>query len=187
MLSLVSMSAVAQPKAAVELLVGQADQETEFEGVSLVSGDDVSLGLRGAFEFNENLALEVSYMAYGEADDSFVDDFGDTITNEVETSALKVGLKGILPVANGFALVGRLGVARWDYEVTTKDSAFPGESEKLDDNGVDIFYGVGAQYSVTENFRVGLEYTILDTEVELLGEDVDHEIKNLALSVAFSF
>lgn len=171
-----------------ELLLGTADQETKISGGSSASGDDTSIGIRGAYQFNENIAIELAYQNYGEADDTYIDEFGDTINDKFETTSINLGVKGILPLENGFSLNGRLGVAMWDYELKETDSSFPGVVFNLDDDGTDFYYGIGAQYDFKENVYIGIEYTITEIDLSLLGiVSADHEVKNFSLSIGSKF
>ena len=171
----------------VEGLIGVADQETTINAFS-VDDSDTSLGLRLGFQINKYIAIEIAYRDYGEAEDSFIDSFGDNINDTVESDSIDFGVKGMLPLGDKFSLIGRVGMARWDYELSETDSAFPGEVFKVDDDGTDIYYGVGAQFNVTEQFFVTAEYTVLEMDFELAGVlSGEHEVKNLAISAGFKF
>lgn len=186
-LFLFSVSASADSGFSVDVLLGNANQETEIGDVTSISGNSLSLGLRTAYAFNEYVAAELSYIHYGEMEDSFIDLFGDTITDKVTTSSVNAGLKASLPIRNGFSLLGRAGVSRWHYDVEESDSSLPGVVYKLGDDGVDIYYGVGAEYRASTNLRVALEYTNLTFDGTLNSVDYDHTINNIALSLGYAF
>lgn len=171
----------------VDFLLGNADQETEIGDVTSVSGNSLSLGLRAAYAFNEYVAAELSYIHYREMEDSFIDPFGDTITEKVTTSSVNAGLKASLPIRNGFSLFGRAGASRWNYDVEESDSSLPGEVYKLSDDGIDFYYGAGAEYRASTNIRVALEYTNLTFDGTLNSVDYDHTINNIALSLGYAF
>jgi len=171
-----------------ELLVGRAEQKSSIDSFdSTTSGDDVSLGLRAALKVNPNLAFELAYQNYGETDDTYVDRSGDTITDKVSTSAVNVGVKGIIPFEGGLSLHARIGLSLWEAEIKETDSAFPGETFKADDDGSDLYYGLGLQYDMSPELVVGLEYAYTDMDVSLGGLSVDHEVKNLSLSLGYKF
>jgi len=182
-----SVNVSAESGFSADILVGNANQETEIGEVASVSGNSFSVGLRTAYALNEYVAAELSYLHYGEMEDSFLDVFNDTITEKVETSSLNLGLKGSLPIRNGFSLLGRAGVSRWNYDVEESDSAFPGEVYKGSDDGVDVYYGVGAEYRASTNIRVALEYTNLTLDGTINGVEIDHSINNIALSLGYAF
>ncbi|MFC1750416.1 porin family protein [Pseudomonadota bacterium] len=172
-----------------ELLFGTADQKTEISSLSSSSsGDDTSIGIRGAYQFNERIAIELAFHNYGETDDTYIDSFGDTINDKIETTSINIGVKGVLPLENGFSLAGRLGVAMWDYTLNETDSSLPGFVINSEDDGTDIYYGIGAQYDFNEKVFVGMEYTITEMDVSLFGiVAADHEVKNFSLSVGSKF
>src|SRR5690625_3678233 len=59
-----------------EVLLGVANQDTDFGGGDRASGSSTSFGIRGAYTFNPNVAAELSYQYYGSYDDSWQDEFG---------------------------------------------------------------------------------------------------------------
>jgi len=169
-----------------ELLVGRAEQKSSIDDFGSTSGDALSLGLRAALKVNPNLAFELAYQYYGETDDTFADG-GDTITDKVSTPAVNVGVKGIIPFEGGLSLHARIGLSLWEAEIKETDSAFPGETFKADDDGSDLYYGLGLQYDMSPELVVGLEYAYTDMDVSLGGVSVDHEVKNLSLSLGYKF
>lgn len=84
-------------------------------------------------------------------------------------------------------MLGRAGVSRWNYDVEESDSFFPGEVFKGGDDGVDFYYGVGAEYRASTDMRVALEYTYLAFDGTVGRADIDHDISNLALSLGYAF
>ena len=170
-----------------ELLLGTANQKSEISGFGSTSGDDTSIGVRGAYNINKNVALELAYHLYGETEDSYTDEYGDIITDKVSSSSLNIGVKGILPLDKGFSLHGRAGLALWDAELEETDSYFPGEKIKMDDSGTDLYYGLGMQYQLNQQLNIGVEYTIINMGVSLSGVSVDHDVKNLSLSLGYNF
>jgi OmpA-OmpF porin, OOP family len=190
MIAFCSAPALADSPFSAELLLGTADQKStiKFMGTSeSTSGDDISLGVRGVYTMNPNLAFEIAYQNYGQTDDTYIDEFGDTINDKVSSKALNLGVKGMLPLNNGVILYGRAGVAVWDLKFRETDSAFPGEVFTADDSGNDIYYGVGVQYDLNPQLSIGVEYTITEMSASLEGISVDHEVKNLSLSLGFKF
>src|SRR5690625_7300222 len=59
-----------------EVLLGVANQDTDFGGGDRPSGSSTSFGVRGAYTFHPNVAGELSYQYYGNYDDSWQDNFG---------------------------------------------------------------------------------------------------------------
>ncbi|TBW47488.1 hypothetical protein EZI54_22645 [Marinobacter halodurans] len=169
----------------IDILAGNAYQKTEIQDLSF-SGSSLSLGVRTAYAFNDYLAAELSYIHYGEVKGSYHFD-GDEYKENIESSSINLGLKGSFPIQNGFSAVGRLGVSRWDYNVKETYSFSPGETLKFGDEGIDLYYGLGAEYRASNSMRIALEYTYLSMGAELNNVDFDHTVGNLALSLGYTF
>lgn len=173
-----------------EFLIGQADQQGSTR-LGKKEGSDTSLGFRGAYAFNKNIALELAYQDYGDASDKYVDDFGDNINDTMNTTAINLGVKGTLPFDNGFSLQGRAGLSMWDYELTETDSFLPGTTYRGGDSGTDLYFGLGAQYNITQRIFIGAEYTMLEFDTKLnkdfKGAKVKTEVDNLSLSIGIHF
>ncbi|MCR8922251.1 porin family protein [Dasania sp. GY-MA-18] len=221
----ISLSACALPAAAefqpgfsAEILFGEADHSSDFDGGYEPSEKDSSKGIRFAYAFNENFAIEASYHDYGKAKDTVYSDSypyyyfdGESqITEELdytsETSAINLGFKASLPFSNGLSFILRAGLSKWDYEIsqsyvltedyTDYDSSFydavytyaPDYGQaKADDDGHDYYYGLGAEYSINQQFFVAAEYTVLNADADIDGIDVSHEVKNLSISLGYKF
>jgi opacity protein-like surface antigen len=186
-LSAFTIPAFAESTTSLDFLVGLAKQSSEYEGTEFSSGDDISLGLRLAIGINKNVAAEISYQGFGETNDTYIDQWGDTINDKVSSNAATLGLKGIIPINNQASLNARLGIARWDLDVKTTDTAFPGIIFKYDDSGTDLYYGVGGQFKITPQFSIGVEYTIVPMDVNIDGDKIDHQVENLTGSLSYSF
>lgn len=181
-----ALPVMAENNLSAELLVGKANQELSANGYS-TSGDDVSFGIRGLYSLSENFSIEGAYHTYGETDDTYIDGFGDVINDKLSSTALSLGVKGILPLNNGISLNARAGMSFWDAELKETDSAFPGYTFKSDDNGNDIYYGFGAQYDINSQVTVGLEYTIINMGISSEGISADFDVKNISLSLGYKF
>ena len=180
------LPAMAENNFSAELLLGMADQELSANGLS-TSGDDTSFGVRGAYSLNENFSLESAYQSYGETDDTYIDSFGDTINNKLSSTALSLGIKGVIPLDNGLSLNARVGISFWDAEIKETDSAFPGETFKGDDNGNDLYYGIGAQYQINPQIFIAAEYTMTKMGISEAGLSADFDVKNISLSLGYKF
>lgn len=186
LLSVVSISAFAESPASADVLFGSAKQASEIDGEELTSGDDMSFGVRVAFNANEFLALELAYQNYGETDDTYIDAYGDTIHDNVSATAITFGAKGIIPLDNNIALNARLGISSWDLELLATDSSIPGKF-KADDTGTDLYYGIGIQFKLNPQMSLGVEYTVTQMQPSIDGTAIDHDVSNLAVSLGYSF
>lgn len=185
----VSAHAYQNPSAqnlSAEVMLGVANQSTDFGGGDRASGASTSFGLRGAYTFNPNVAAEVSYQYYGSYDDSWQDEFG-WVDENFTSSALMAGLKVNLPLSAGYSLVGRLGASYWNFELEETDSGYPGEVFVFEDSDIGLYYGVGVQLDITEALFIGVEYTGVPMTASLGGFTVEHRVDNLSASLGFRF
>jgi opacity protein-like surface antigen len=177
-----ALYASAENKLSAEILLGMANQEISTSDTS-PSGDDISIGFRGAMSLHKNISAEISYHNYGEADDIHIDGFGDTINSKWTTTAFNLGAKGIFPLDNGVSLNARLGISIWDTELKFTDSSIPGQEFKAEDDGTDLYYGIGAEYDINSNMYVGAEYTLTKMNIST----ADSDVNNLSLSLGYKF
>jgi OOP family OmpA-OmpF porin len=105
--------------------------------------EDTGFRIFGGYQFHRNVAAEV---AYG----MLLDKGG------VEVTSLEVAAVGMFPLANQFSIIGRLGFARLEAE---------GPGGEGDDS--DFTFGIGAQYDVTRNLGVRLQWQRYNTDPEL--------------------
>jgi OOP family OmpA-OmpF porin len=178
-----ALPVLAESNLSAEFLVGSAEQESSIESFDIISDNDLSLGIRAALKVTPNIAFELAYQDYGTAEDSYTVD-NDTVTIGVSSSAVNVGVKGIIPFENGLSLNGRIGLSLWDAEF---EASALGETGKTDDNDSDLYYGLGLQYNISPELMVGVEYAYTDMDVSLEGVSVDHEVNNLSLSLGYKF
>ena len=135
--------------------------ETEVEKSS---DDSTSFGLRFGYQFNDYIAVEIAHHQYGEWDDNSIDESGDSTNAKLDSSSISAGVKGILPLSDDFSLFARAGIAKWDFKATVTDSSMPDEVFRLKEDDNDIYYGIGAEYSVNESISLGLEYSVIDMD-----------------------
>jgi hypothetical protein len=186
-LAVVASPLFAKEKLSGEILFGFADQKTEALGES-VSADEPSKGLRLAYQFNQNFALELAYQNNGNARAIYLDADGNTIRDTIATTAVKYGVKGLLPLEQGHSIVARAGMAKWEYDLEETDSSLPGEVIKLDDEGTDLYYGIGIQRNINEDVFVGLEYMVTKMNMSFFGVvAAEHRVNNLSLSFGANF
>lgn len=209
---LVSSSAFAGTGFYAELSAGQADNsiETNYTFTSTTNsygtitednesgtdkeslGKSTSFGARLGHQFNDYIAVELGHHEYGE--------YNDEDSSKINTSSTSVGVKGILPLSESFALFARVGYAKWNFEAKFTDDGFS-DALKYDDN--DIYYGIGAEYHLTESISLGLEYSVLEMSWgnsitdEFSSEDFsysyasninyDYKVENIALLFKYTF
>ena len=150
--------------------LGAATIDTGVSGTTATAAldeDDMGWKIYGGVNFNDFLAVEVQYADFGEAtlggnvNDTFV--FEGTTFQFLTTAELILDGDSI-----GFAAVAgydlskyvrpyiRLGGHQWDSSFSV---AAGGLSATIaDDDGFDIFYGIGIKVKISEQFSAVAEY-----------------------------
>ncbi|MCP1727230.1 opacity protein-like surface antigen [Natronospira proteinivora] len=108
----------------------------------------------GGLEFNRIFSLEVGY-----------NDFGETNDGELSLDADGWTIAGVaaIPVSQWFAPYARVGQMYWDRERSIGPISHS-------DDGDDMFYGVGARFTLSETTDLRLEYDRMamdDTDLDL--------------------
>jgi len=137
-LAVMLSAVVATPVFAADTYVGVnvGTNKTGYSGVD----SSIGFGVLGGYSFSKNIAVEASYYNLGDANIP-----GSTV--KFSGSLITVAAVGSLPVTNELSLMGKLGYA--NSSVST-----PGNSVSRGD----IFYGIGAQYSVSKAVAVRINY-----------------------------
>jgi len=135
-----SMSAYAASDIIVSRPHHNSMSSNTYLGVSLGNAkydefDDSSaaLSLFGGFHINEVLAVDFGWANLGEASQE---------TAKAEVSVLQVALLGKLPVSTDFSLFGKVGLARWEYDLNTT-------SLSGSDDDINVYFGIGADYHIS--------------------------------------
>ncbi len=127
------------------------------------SVDDTDNGWKiyGGYKFNQNMAVEGSYADFGEMtiDSNVTSPFQGTLDTTWEAQTLAVAGVGILPLAYSMELFGKIGVHYWDVDYQRTASAGGGVgSASESENGTDLLFGVGAGYTLNNNFALRAEW-----------------------------
>lgn len=186
-LAFAGSQAMAERQYAIEGFVGKADQENSVSGGQTISGVEASQGVRFVVPLGRVTSLELGYADFGKVSDTFIDGFGDTINDSIDTESYNAGVRAEIPFGRILSLTGRVGLAFWDFDFKRKDSGFPGEVFRASDEGIDTYIGFGLQFDIEDNFRVAVEYTYLEFDADLNGISTDQNIKNVALSAGYRF
>lgn len=133
--------------------IGAGAMSYEIKDVDF-NGDGPLVKIFGGYRFNPWVGLEVSALSSNVEDDAaFWDDF------EIDTTAWTGEVVGTLPLRNGFAFFGKLGMASWEAEAKDHISH---TSVKAD--GTDLVYGAGAQFDFKFPLRLRVEMEGIDVE-----------------------
>lgn len=123
---------------------------------------DTGMKLAVGNQLNPNTALEFGYADLGEAKFNV----SSTVNCKVDAKGFGASLVGSLPAANQFSFTGRVGLFRWDSDISCSSGAF-----SASESGTDLAFGVGIRYDMTKT--VGLRgewerYDLDDADVDLL-------------------
>jgi OOP family OmpA-OmpF porin len=159
-----TVATTAQADEAPGFYVGAGFGTTEVseESIDEFTADDSDTGLKvfGGYSFNEYFAVEASYFDFGEASGTLEDQFFGDFDFSVGVTGISAAAVARIPVAEMFALFGKVGFASYDveFDVTLDDvSGSQSESE------TDMVYGGGAALSFGA-FEVRAEYEVLNVE-----------------------
>lgn len=158
----VLLSTAATSFAAQPYLIGQIGK-SDFDVDGFDDDSDTYFSIGVGFDISKNLAFEVSYKDFGEAD--VQNRFGEGPT--VEVSAFSAAAVGKLPLNASFELIGKVGMDLWDAEFN------PGD----DDDGFDLFLGFGGAFNVNSRTDVTLTYELHefdDADVDVLAVGVNY-------------
>lgn len=127
----------------VEGAFGMTNLDYGCSGTYSCDNDDTGVKLLAGFKLNRNLAIEVGYLNFGEAQ-AGVYGVGDL---SLKSTAFygAIALRGEL--APKFSGVARIGLASVESEL---DTFFGSESE----SAASALFGVGLEYAVTKNASI---------------------------------
>ena len=132
------------------------------------TGFELILGNR----LNRNIAVEASYIDFGESDD------GIPPLWRVDMESLAFGALLNAPVAESFDIFVKLGVHIWDAKVTEDGFGIIAE-----DDGNDLFFGFGAAVKADKNITIGARYNVYEYEIA----PFDDEASMLLFNVLVGF
>lgn len=122
--------------------------------VSYSEMDDssVQFGVYGGFAANDVVGVEIGWTKFGEATKS---------GTKADTDIFHGNVLGHIPLATNISAFGKVGLANWNYEFTDSSAA------KTKTNGVDLTFGIGADYQITDRagMRMGFDFYSIDPEI----------------------
>ena len=178
----------AEKKSYLGLDIGKASLSwSEYSGdpqvgdIDIVNGDDTSLAISLGSKVNQYFALEMAYNMYGTVDTDVGAPYGNpgAVLTSAEVTALDFGVVGYLPLHEKFALKGMLGVSLWNATLNSNLI-----NEEGEEDGNDIYYGIGAVITPNDKLEVGLSYKILNMGIDGAEE---LELSNTALNLRIFF
>ena len=133
----------------------------------------------GGYQFNPYLGYEIGYADLSKVTEQSSAGVG---TATFDVNAIDIVFIGTIPFSQQFSLFGKIGVFRWDLDVTVTGTA-PGTNNAT---GKGMTYGFGAKYNFTRNLALRLErLRYLDVGEE--GVTGKSDIVVDLLSVVFQF
>ena len=166
--------------------IGQVILQDFCEGSDPASAcEDSDIGLRafGGWRFNDFVAAELGgTIAH--------DNIGFLVNGnrkvDADYTAFDLGLLGQYPINNSFAVLGRMGITRWDVNVSDNCCEIGGNTVNIDADGVDFTVGAGIQFSAN-SFSLRAEWSriIIDETVSGVFEYKDTDF--IFLSAIYNF
>ena len=147
--------------------------------------DDNAYSLLAGFRFHRWGAIEAQFIDLGEVDGNFQSTAGlDTLNGTIESSyrAASLSLVGHIPIWKRLELITRGGIHYWEheFELKTTTSSNP-VSSTIEDDGIDLVYGLGAEVTLLENLLVRAEW------IRFQGIEDEDGIDTKSISLLFSF
>lgn len=145
----------------------------------------------GGYQFTPNWGLEVFYADLGEAEArGTAPDLGVPVSVSVDAEVDGFGASavGTWPINDKFSVFGKVGFFTWDLNTSLRGTAIDVGVPVLasidkDDDGTDLTYGIGAQYSFNETFAIRVEWERFDD----VGDAVESDFDFLSAGIVLSF
>lgn len=131
-----------------------------------------ALGIFGGFHINEALAIDLGWVNLGETSEG---------TYKAKVNVLQVALLGKLRANTNFSLFGKVGLARWTYDLSTP--SFSGS-----DDDINVYFGIGADYHISGRsaLRFGADFYNIKPTISL--SNVTPAEENISLfSIGYIF
>jgi OOP family OmpA-OmpF porin len=149
----------------IEFGIGQSRFDLEVPNAA-VDDNDTGYAISGGYMFHPSIGVEVGYRKLGKTAATRT-----VFTTEVKTTAevdgFMLGAVGRIAVAQQLAIVPRVGLYRWDGSAIGTVNGTTVRS--IDDDGTDLYFGVGAEYSFTRQIFAGVHWARFDID----GDDVN--------------
>ncbi len=119
---------------------------------------DTAFKLFGGYQINRNFAVEAAYNDFGKAKANGTIS-GVSVDATAEATAWELTAIGSWPIANRFAVYGKLGVYYGDLKsnATATSGGATGTGSAKDTN-TDLTFGLGASFDLTRNVSLRAEW-----------------------------
>ena len=163
--------------------VGQAKASKFCDGVpgSCDNKDTSFTGFVG-YQFNERFGAELGYVDLGSYTASGVF-LGVPFAATADAKTFELSGVGTFPVSPGFSIFGKLGIHRWDVDVS---GVLPGFAGTMSESGTDWTIGAGVQWNFSPKASARFYYQRYNDvgKEETTGKD---DIDVFGVSVLFRF
>ena len=144
--------------------LGSSDSSVNLGGINRVDGNDDSYAVGVGYAFSNNFSIEAGYHGFGtqNAQTNCPPGFACILIplrTEADVTGISLSLIGSIPVSDRFDVYGKIGLLSWDID-------FSGISSAFNDSGEDLLYGVGLTWSMDERWKLFLEYSRVDLDVD---------------------
>ncbi|WP_371186517.1 porin family protein [Thalassotalea maritima] len=130
----------------------------------------------GGWELSDYFGLEVSYIDFGKFENPYATDTNGLIQS-IDVEAYTLGLIGKIPITETIDIFAKIGYSHWDADVSLVGYS---------DNSWDTFWGVGANYKVSEHFAVGVRYS--EYKLDAVGPAVwEDDVSLVSLNLEYHF
>lgn len=185
----------------VEATIGQTEQELGLDGYSGdVSEKDTTLSFKAGYWVSDNIAISVGYTDLGDVEYKELSGSSNGInySNSGEGKAFTVSGTFSTPLwQKPWRFYAELGLAKWSY--TWKSTASNGVQsvsfDIADDDGVDIFGGLGLGYTVADGLEIvaGAEWYTMEPSMTEVGDGfygvskADLQVQRLKMGMNYRF
>jgi len=158
------------------------DASSQLVGTSF-EDTDTAFKVYGGYQFHRNVGVEFGYINFGTFKGS--GSIGGTaLSDNWKANGINVSAVGTWPLTNEFSLLGKLGLTRWsvDDKFSTTLTG-PGSAKE---NGINLSYGIGAQYAFAKQWAGRAEYEVF-TKVGKENTTGKSDIDVLSIGVVYKF
>lgn len=153
-------------------------QLKSITGIAL-NNDGLSGRLALGYKITPKLAVEVGYLQLSEAELTYTDEDGTSMTHSNRQDAIDVAAKGTLPITNNVNVYGKVGLAY----LTTQLDANTKLSHDISKRSFAPEIAIGMGYDITPNITVDTSLTHIQT----IGNKRPGNIDFLAVGVGYNF
>ena len=111
---------------------------------------EIAFGLSGGYQFNSYFSAEGGFITSSGYDYTY----SGGISGTADFLSFQIGARGTYPIAKNFSVIGKAGFNRWNIDYSETNPSNGGG-----DNGIDPYFGLGADYSFANGWSITGEWT----------------------------